>query len=459
MGKTEQRIAEFIVETSGADIPERSYEAVRKAVYDCVGVTLAGSVQPHGEMIVNFAKREGGSGESTIIGSGHKTSASMAALANGTLGHALDYDDMGGFGHPSVALLPAALAIGEQKGISGRDLLAAYIVGFEVGNRLSKGSHYVQGERGFHSTSLFGTMAATAVSARLLGLDVHQTLMALGAAGSMSSGVLQNFGTYTKPLHAGLAGRNGVMAAQLANDGWLASEDIIESKVGWAAAFIGQGNYDTEKMTEGLGTKWASADSIVIKKYPCCGSNHSTLDSLIGLISENGITLDDVDEVEVTGFPAISHVLLYPEPSYAYQGKFSVNYSAATALVDGRVNMDSYSNDKLNRSEYQEAARKIEIKTLSNWDPAYSAHPIENPVTVRLKDGRTLTRSTDRHSMHGTPADPLSDDEYQAKFRANAGLVLTGQEVNEATEKWWDIGAVQDVRTGMAVLSRSMVSR
>lgn len=457
MGKTEERIAQFIVETNLDDIPESSYAAVREAVFDGIGVTLAGSVEPHGEMIINFAKREGGNGDSTIIGGGHKASATMGALANGTLGHALDYDDMGGFGHPTVALLPAALALGEQVGASGREVLGAYIIGFEMGNRLSRASRYTQGERGFHSTSLFGTMAATAVASRILGLDAKQTQMALGAAGSMSSGVLQNFGTYTKPLHAGMGGRNGVMAALLAKDGWLASENILESKVGWAAAYIGNGNFDVEMMADGLGTRWASTGTIVIKKYPCCGSNHSTLDSLLGLIAEHGFTLDDVERVEVDGFPALSHVLLYPEPSYAFQGKFSVDYNVATALVDGKINMDSFTDEKLNRPEYQEAAEKVKINTLSNWDPNYAAHPHANPVTVHLKSGDVLTRATDRHQMHGTPADPLTEEELVSKFRTNASRVLNESQVDEAAKVWRNIDAQDDVRPAMDILAGSKV--
>jgi 2-methylcitrate dehydratase PrpD len=449
MGKTETRIAEFIVETDAAAIPADSYRAAREGCFDCVGVTLAGAVQPHGRMIVDFAVTEGGAGngECTVLGAGVRTSASMAALANGTLGHALDFDDMGGFGHPSVALLPAALAMGEREGASGRDVLAAYVIGFEVGRHLSRGAHYIQGERGFHSTAVFGTLAATATACRLLGLDQQQTIMALGIAGSMPGGVVQNFGTHTKPLHAGQIGRNSVTAALLARSGYLASDIIVESKVGWAAAYLGQGNYDPAAMVRDLGAIWTSTDTIVIKKYPCCGSNHSALDSLLALRREYGFQLDDVLEVEVAGLPAISHVLLYPEPSSAFQGKFSLHYALATALVDGRVDIGSFDAGQLDRPALREALTKIAVNVLSNWDPAYEAHPTENPVTVRLKDGRVLRRSTNRHHMHGTPSDPLSADELQAKFRANARLSLAESDVEDAMQRWWTLDQQPDIRT------------
>ena len=450
MAKTEERIAEFIVDTDAGDIPAESYRAAREACFDCVGVTLAGAAQPHGRMIADFVAAEGSRGDCSVIGTSVKTAPSMAALANGTIGHALDYDDMGGFGHPSVVLLPPALAIGERDGISGKELLTAYIIGFEVGRHLERGSHYVQGERGFHSTAVFGTIGATAVVSRLLGLDRRQTVMALGIAGSMPSGVLQNFGTYTKPLHAGLSSRSGVMAALLAKAGYLACDNIVESKVGWAAAYIGEGNYDPEAMVKDLGTLWTSRDTIIIKKYPCCGSNHNILDSLLALMREHRFTADEVEEVEATGFPAISHVLLYPDPDSAFQGKFSVHYNIASALVDGKIELESFEGDRNQRPELRDALSKVEIKVVSKWDPSYHPHPTENPVTVRLKDGRVLTRTTNRHQMLGSPANPLTEEELTAKFRRNAGLSLSDEQTEQAIRLWWRLDELPNVREAMA---------
>lgn len=458
MGKTETRIAEFIADTTADSIPVESFRAAREACFDCVGVALAGAAQPHGRMIANFVAEEGASGACTVLGAGLRTSASMAALANGTIGHALDFDDMGGFGHPSVVLLPPALAIGERAGASGRDLLAAYVIGFEVGRHLSRGAHYNQGERGFHSTSVFGTMAATAVACRLLELDTAQTVMALGIAGSMPSGVLQNFGSYTKPLHAGLSSRNGVMAALLARSGYQACDNIVESRVGWAAAYLGEGNYDPPPMVRDLGTLWTSRDSIVIKKYPCCGSNHSALDSLLALKREYGFELEDVAEVEVAGLPSISHVLLYPDPTSAFQGKFSLPYTIASAVVDGRIEIDSFAEGQNTRPELREALKLIEVKVRSRWDPDWEAHPRENPVTVRLKDGRVLERSTNRHHMHGSPSDPLTPEELQAKFRDNARRSLDQTQVEEAVGAWWTLDEQPDIRAAMRSVSGGVLA-
>jgi 2-methylcitrate dehydratase PrpD len=450
MGICEERIAKFVAETSFDAIPAESYRAALEASFDCVGVALAGAAQPHGKMIVDFVDAQGGRTDCTIIGNTRRTSPYLAALANGTLGHALDYDDMGGFGHPSVGLLPTALAVGEQLGKSGREVLAAYVLGFEVAVHLNKGAKNVQGLTGFHSTATYGTLSATAVACRLMGLDVQQTLMAFGLAGSMPSGILQNFGSYTKPLHAGMSCRSGVMAASLAKQGWFATDAFLDSKVGWAHAYIGEGNYDPDKMTANLGKTWYSRNTIVIKKYPCCGSNHGALDSLLALMKQHDLSLKDIARVDVDNVPAISHVLLHPNPKLGYQGKFSLHYNIATALVDGKIDIDSFTDAKLNRPEYREARAKTYVNVMSNWDPEYEHAPTYNPVTITLKNGERLTKKTDRHVMHGAPADPLSEQELKDKFRDCARRILAAGQVEEAVDAWWTLDRAPKLTAALA---------
>ena len=453
MGACEERLARFVAETPADAIPAESYRAALQAAFDCVGVALAGAAQPQGRMIVDFVEAQGGNDQCTILGNRLRTSPYLAALANGTLGHALDYDDMGGFGHPSVALLPTALAVGEALGKSGREVLTAYVLGFETGVHLNKGSENVQGLSGFHSTAVFGTIAATAAAARLMGLTTQQTLTAFGLAGSMPSGILQNFGSYTKPLHAGMTCRSGVLAATLAKQGWTATDAFLSSKVGWAHAYIGEHRYDPERMTANLGKIWYSKDTIVIKKYPCCGSNHSALDSLISLLEEHDLKLDDIARVEVDNVPAISHVLLHPNPTLGYQGKFSIHYNIATALVDRRIDIESFTDAKLNRPEYREARAKTEIRVMSNWDPEYEHAPTYNPVAIVLKNGERLTRRTNRRTMHGAPADPLSEQELKDKFRSCASLCLPQNQVEEAIDAWWSFDRAAKIAEPLATVT------
>jgi len=452
MSTTEQRVAEFIVDVKSADIPAAARAAGHQAVFDNVGCMLAGAAQPHGRSIVAFADEEGRPGACTVVGTALRTSRSMAALANGTLGHALDFDDGSGFSHASVNILPAALAVGEPLGVSGRELLDAYVIGLEVGTHLQRGGHYVQGLSGFHMMTIFGVMAATAAAARLLKLDVKQTVMALGIAGSSPSGVIQNFGTPTKPLHAGMTARSGVMAARLAQQDWVACDSILESKAGWAAAFFGADRFDADAMVRGLGTEWTSTNSLLLKRYPCCGSIHGPLDSLLALMQEHGFAAHDVAEVEVAGLPAHSHVLFYPQPTAAFQGKFSMQYSIATALIDGRIDVDSYSEDRLARPEFAETLRKVRIGIHTKWDGGRHG-AAGMPVTVLLKDGRILTRSTERHRIYGKHGNPMVEDDLRAKFHRNALLVLEKAAVTEAQRRWWHLDGEPDIRQALAAVA------
>jgi 2-methylcitrate dehydratase PrpD len=451
VGHVEERIAEFIVGTSASEVPKAALKAAQNSVFDCVGCILAAAAQPHSQGILRFVQEETAAGESTVIGTGLRTSRSMAALANGTLAHWLDYDDgRTACGHAASVLLPAALAIGEPASVSGRELLTAYAIGLEAATHISDACPYEEKVAGFHRTSLFGTLGATATAARLLGLNQQQTVMALGIAGSTGTGVCQNFGTYTKPLHAGSASRNAVTAARLAGDGWTGSDDIFAGPLGWAAAYVGHYNY--EAMAEDLGAVWRTAKATpMIKKYPCCGASHGPLDSLLSLMAEHGFTARDVAELEV-GAPYDSMVMIYREPASGFQGKFSLLYSIATALVDGHLDVDSFQDAKLARQEYAEVVSKIKINVTSKWDTGNGTGGSDHsrfkpgdalPVIVRLRDGRTLSRSTARIAGLQTP------EEMAGKFRRNAARTLPPDQVDAALECWASLNELPDIREAM----------
>jgi 2-methylcitrate dehydratase PrpD len=453
VGHVEQRIAEFIVGTRASEIPEMAMNAALNSALDCVGCILA-AVQPGSQAILRFAREEGG-GECSVIGTNLSTSRSMAALANGTLAHWLDYDDgRTACGHAASVLLPALLAIGEPLGASGHELLAAYAIGLEVANHISDACPYEEKEAGFHRTSLFGTLGATAAAARLLGLDQQQTVMALGIAGSTGSGLCQNFGTYAKPLHAGSASRNAVTAVRLAGDGWTGSDDILGGPAGWAASYIGQ--YDYEAMAAELGKAWRTAAATpMIKKYPCCGGSHGPLDSLLSLMAEHGFTARDVAQLEV-GAPYDSMVMMYREPASGFQGKFSLLYSIATALVDGRLDVDSFRDANLSRPEYAEAASKIRINVTEKWDTGSGTGGNDHsrfkpgdglPVIVHLRDGRRLSRSTARVAGLRTA------EELAGKFLRNASRRLSPDSAEHALHRWTELSGLPDIREALRTVA------
>src|SRR5213592_834107 len=228
-------IAEFIVKSRWEDCPVAAVDAARRAILDCVGVMLAGSAEPAARIVQQIAESEGGAPLATIVGTRRRTGAVWAALANGTAAHALDFDDtnFAMLGHPSAPVLAAGLAAGELALADGQALVHAFLLGFEVETTLAAVINPEHYDHGWHATCTLGTLGAAAAAARLLGLDTAQIRTALAVAASQSSGLKENFGTMTKPFHAGHAARSGVLAALLAREGWTASERAIEGPQGF----------------------------------------------------------------------------------------------------------------------------------------------------------------------------------------------------------------------------------
>jgi 2-methylcitrate dehydratase PrpD len=449
MGAT-QAIAQWITETTTAGIPAEAKKTAEIGCFDCLGVLLAASTQEHGKLFSRYVEDIGGKPEATVIPSGLKTSASNAALANGTLSHALDYDDSGAFAHASTILFPALVSLGDKIRASGRDLIEAYVVGFEVGVRLA--APYKQA-RGFHKMSAFGRMAAAAACSKLLHLNERQVQMALGIAGSMASGVVLNHGTMTKPLHAGLAARDGVMAAELASRGWTASEDIIDHPLGFIPSFCGDAG-DVDAIVKSLGNPFTIQNTIVIKKYPCGAGNHPTIDSLLALMEEHQFDYRDVDEVELQQSYQSDYVL-YARPRTGLEGKFSVLYNAAAALVQGKVDIETFTDERIHDARIQETMDKVRVRILTRWDeweeksrgrwPDGSTGFTGKPVKVRLKDGRALVKAIAPKELLGSPRNPWGLQNIRTKFESNASRVLPPDKVRQAAELWSKLSEIKDV--------------
>ncbi len=445
MGATEM-VANWIVDTTYEDIPPDAIRVANESCFDLLGVILAGSTQQVGEIIRGYAGELGGTAEATILASGERTSVQNAALVNGTMGHALDYDDFGGFGHPTVAIFPALLALGESIGATGRDLMEAYIVGCEVGLAVDYATHYhsQQMHRGFHSTAILGRLAAAAACAKLLKLDAQQTSMALGMAGSMASGVIHNFGTMTKPLHAGMTCRDGVMAAQLAQRGFTAGDQILEHPVGFTATVIGEEGVDLEAAAQQLGKPFRVQDALVIKKYPSCGGNHAMLDSIFGLMREHEFSHQDIANAEVVQSYA-STVMLYEEPESDLKGKFSAKYNMAAALVDGEVGIDTFTNEKIAESDVQDMMERVSLRVQSKWEQGGGTVSKGVPIRITLNDGRVFEHETPRGEILGSQVNPWGMENIASKFRENVGRVLSEERIEDAVQQWSDVTQVNDV--------------
>ena len=443
MGATDT-IAKWIVNTTYEDIPPDAIRVANESCFDVIGVILAGSAQPVGDIIKNYVADQGAAPQATVLSSGSQSSVANAALANGTMGHALDYDDFGGFGHPTVAIFPALLAIGEHSGATGRDLLEAYVIGCEVGLALQHATKYKQMDKGFHSTAVIGRLACTAACAKLMKLDHGQTVMALGMAGSMASGLIHNFGTMTKPLHAGLTCRDGVTAAQLAQRGLTAGEQIIEHPFGFATTVLGEGIYDLDEMAENLGKPYRVQDALMIKKYPCCGGNHAMLDSLFSLMRDNDFTYEDVTSAEVDQ-SYYSVVMLYQDPDDELKGKFSAKFNVAAALVDGEIAVDTFTQEKIADPTINETMGKVRTRVMAKSEEMLTRSDDGHKIKITLKDGRVFEHVTARADILGSQKNPWGFENIKAKFQENVALVLSQEGVEDAVNAWSDILQVTDV--------------
>jgi len=425
MGPTEIA-ANFIVETGYEQIPREVVKLAKRSILDGLGCILAGTAEASGMIATEYVKEMGGTPEASVIGGGFKTSTPQAALANGTMGHALDYDDVAvnWLGHPTVALLPAVLAIGEREKFSGREPLAGYIVGFEVAAKLGAAIGLGHYGWGWHATVTLGTMGAAAAVANMLRLNAHQTKMALGIAASLAGGTRQNFGTMTKPFHAGSAARNGTVAALMAKKGFTADEAILESPMGFCKLFSGGAQHDSAKAAEGLGAPFdILSPGVSMKPYPCCYLTHRCIDAILYLIREYGIRAEDVELVECRTSEFLPQVLIHSQPRAALEGKFSMQYCMAIALLDGQVGLNQFTDEKVLDPKAQELLKRVKL-----------VHPegtsFNEAVTIRLKDGRDLCHEV--ASPKGDPQNPLTDEELAAKYRDCAGIVLSPEDTQNS---------------------------
>lgn len=414
-------VAEFAISRNSADFDSKVLDAAERAFVDTVGVALAAAQDATAIMALDALRRRLSSGTATVLATGAAADAQSAALVNGAAAHALDYDDVTDSikGHPSTVLVPALLAAAEETHSDGRALLEAYCVGFQVecavADALGIASHY---RRGWHATSTVGVIAAAAAAARLLGLDVPATRCAIGIAGSMASGSRQNFGTMTKPLHAGLAASNAVLAANLAASGFTADVNQLEAPLGYFALY-GQDDEDgpdLSRLQPVLQAGWLlSSRGLNVKRYPCCYNTHRTGDAVLALRQERGRGADDIDSVHVTLEPGALGPLIHHRPQTGLEGKFSAEYVVAAALLDGKLTLKTFTDDAVRRDAAQSLLRRITTEEASTppsgpaeWQGGYAV------VTVREESGRTIERRVDVPSGHASAS--LSDDELQAKF-------------------------------------------
>jgi len=437
-------LAKLINATNYDNLPADTKLWAKVGILDTVGVTIAGAADPSARICARSLGSA--SGPSYVFGTNEKVGMLDAALINGTASHALDFDDCNNTigGHPSVPILPGLIALAEAEHASGRDLLAAYVAGFEVETRIARAVHFHHYEKGWHPTATLGVFGAAAAAARLLGLDAERTATAIATAASLSSGLKANFGTMVKSLHVGHCARNGLYAALLARHGFTANEGAFEHPQGFLAVFNGAGHHDAAKALSGWGDPFdIVAPGIAIKQYPCCGSTHPALDAMLALVRRHDVRPEQVVRIQAWIHSRRLQHTNRPAPASALDCKFSLQYCLVRALLDRQVVLQQFEDDCWLDPRIPGLLAKVEVAPYdaSQFDPS---NHFGGEVKVTLDDGRILQDRVEQ-PLGRTSSNPLPPDLLRGKFVACAGHVLEQGRAVEVAAAIERFEAVADV--------------
>src|SRR5712692_1590681 len=436
-------LARFVAATDYSTISHKTLDNAKMHILDTFGAAMAGVSTETASIAFEYCKRLGRSEEASIWGTRLKSSAPMAAFANGLLGHAIDFDDWDAFvhaGHPTCMLTAAALSLGEVIGSSGRDLLKAYVLGIEVLAKLAANAPNVQ-DRGFHSTPVWGSIGAAVACASLARLDPGKIKAALGITASGAGGIHRQQGSMVKPFHAANAARNGVEAVLLAQQGFTADAAIIEAPRGFCDTFFGPGTCNYEKMIAGLGAPYfLESPGLGLKLHPCSAPQFLAADAALHLKQEHSICFDEVTKIEVSIPPLRYQRHYHPEVKTGLRGKFAINYVVALAILDGKLEIETFTDAKANQPRVQEALSKVQV-IVDDTIPEPGPYC---PVSVELKNGTRFTYTATIAKGH--PENPMTESEVLDKFRSNAKSVISEKQSEELIGAVLKLEALANVR-------------
>jgi 2-methylcitrate dehydratase PrpD len=425
------------------DLSAAAVHAARRGVLDWIGCALAGSPHPTIGRLVAVLQETGGRPQATVLGRRRKLGLLDTPLANGQMGHLLDFDDthMGGVVlHASSPVLAALFALAERAPVSGADLMLAYAVGFEAGVRAGRtvpGHH----KGGWHLTGTLGSIAAGAAAGKLLGLDTQRLAYAIGIAATQAAGMQQNRGTMCKSFHAGKAATNGVLAALLAERGFDSSQEIIEGERGFCRIYSDVAA--PEQLTAGLGGRWL-IETNGHKPYACGVVLHPLIDAVIAIRNRDRIDPATVSAISLRVHPLVLSITGVVEPSSGLQSKFSTRHSAAVALADGAAGIAQYSDARAADPALAALRRKVDA--------------VADATLRRDEAHATVVAGGVRHEAHvahasGTADNPMSDAAIEAKFLANATPVIGPERAQRAGERVWSLEKIPDVGELIALLA------
>ena len=442
-------VSQFVTQTNYNDIPPEVIEVGKKSILDGLGLALAGSRKEMGFISRRYVRSLGiENGRAVIAGSAEKTVPPFAALLNGISIHADDFDDTqlaseknrvyGLLTHPTVSVLSAILALLHPEKISGKDFMLAYHLGVEVECKIAEAISPRSYEDGFHSTGTCGPFGSAAACAKLRRFNFSQILTLLGLVASQSAGLRENFGTMTKPFHAGHAAQIGVMSAGLVALGWTASQQILEADAGFFHAY--GGSYEPEIILNRLGKPWTFVSpGVSLKPFPSGSLTHPAMTELMRLIKENNIEAPQVARVDVGANRYMTTTLLHHHPKTGLEAKFSMEFCIAILLLERKAGLREFTDDVVNRPDVQAMIHTVNFYVDPVADDA-GYNKMTSLLKIHLKNGRVITGQA--QFAKGSPSNPMSFEETAEKFR---GCTEFAEWPTDKSEKI--IGFVKELET------------
>lgn len=440
--KVTKQLADFIVNTKLEDIPPPIIQRARELFLDFIGGSLPGTRTTTGKITVDYIREIGAKPESTVIGSGLKTTAQYAAFVNATLAHIPEFEAIGlNYSLNPTSTIAVCLAMAEKLGVGGREALEGLILGHEVQGRIAAGSVASWGKR--FDVFKFFHLGCAAAAAKMLKLDSDGARTAISLAVSQAAGLNVQSGTTAHYLDFRVSCRSGIESAILAQKGITAQKDIIEMPRGFCDALVGRGDYDLKLMTKDLGKTFRTA--AYIKKYPCCYINHTAVDALLDLIKKHKISYQEIESVNLDTNEYALQWCQYTDPTDGAQARFSFPHVLGTAILRGKLWLEDFSDESVLHQKYREARSKVKVNVPPDWPKGREG--LRFIVTLKLKNGRKLSKEADKDVKE------LTSEELLDRHRRLCEPYLSSQKIERSIELLGNLEKVKQIATVMEIVA------
>lgn len=448
-----QQYASFIKGLQFDEIPSSAVNDCKIVILDTIGVALGGSQAKHSRIAAGFASDYGEKKESTVFAYGYKTSCLNAALANGVMAHSIDFDDdyEPGAVHIACCVIPAAIAIGEARGVTGKDLITAVVAGYDIVSRAAAALALKDQQSGSHITGSIGCFGSAAASGKLLSLEEYQLVHALGLAGEQACGLMQYHfdGCMQKHLHAGKAAQNGLFSALLAGNGFTGPPEVFEGEYGFYNVLF-RGEYDPTVMTKDLGNTFRISETS-LKPYPSCRGTHSPIAAALNLQNHYNIDVNEIDKIKIRLFSRAFKSFNKPSPETGLQSLLSIQYCVATALLRGRITLNDFSSEAITDGDVRELMTKIYLTEDDNLTDVFNKKR-NRPIVmeISLKNGTKLEDYVE--DAPGCPANPMSEADRLMKFQDLTSPVLGREKMKRLMNRLLNLERVENLTAAAELL-------